>query len=253
MRKNSIFVLVRGLVRLRNQALGAELIRFNTDVMWWVMDRREHPRARLRLPARLRWAGPFGQKTELCETLNVSRGGILVPCQEFHAAGVSLWVTFPYDASLPDGQPEVLARVVRSKRAGEFAPGHALRNTNVCPQPAAALHFELAPHYVTANGNGHLPEPERRTSPRRRLALPIRVRPEGVPWFEEAMTVDVSAEGVLFLGSREYQTGQYLRVSFVDSTFAPWPAPGESRSVVARVDPVPGSSALSVGLRRVSS
>jgi hypothetical protein len=213
------------------------------------MDRREHYRARLRLPARLRWTGPLGQKTELCETLNVSRGGMLVPCQEFHATGVSLWVTFPYDASLPDGQPEVLARVVRSKRAGEFAPGHALRNTDVCPQPAAALRFEPVTH-AAANGNGHLPEPERRASLRRRLALPIHVRPEDVPWFEEAMTVDVSVEGVLFLGSREYQTGQYLRVSFGASAFAPWSSAGESRSIVVRADPVPGRSALSVGLRR---
>jgi hypothetical protein len=250
MRKISIFVLVRGLISLRNQAAGAELFCRNTDVMLWVMDRREHHRARLRLPARLRWTGPFGQKTELCETLNVSRGGMLVPCEEFHATGVSLWVTFPYDASLRDGQPEVLARVVRSKRAGEFAPGHAVRNADVCPQPAAALHFEVAPH-AAANGNGHLPHPERRASPRRGLALPIHVRPEDVPWFEEAMTVDVSAEGLLFLSSREYQPGEYLLVSFEASAFSPWPSAGESHCVVVRVEPVSGSSALAVSIRRV--
>src|SRR6202034_4588353 len=47
-------------------------------------------------------------------TVNVSRGGLLVPCQEAHAEGTSLWVTFPYDAAVPYGQPEILARVVRS-------------------------------------------------------------------------------------------------------------------------------------------
>jgi hypothetical protein len=219
--------------------------------MWWVMDRREHSRAKLRLPARLRWTGPFGQKTELCETLNVSRGGMLVPCQEFHAAGVSLWVTFPYDASVSDGQPEVPARVVRSTHAGEFAPGHAARNVDVRPQPAAALHFEVAPHAAT-NGNRHLAHPERRDSSRRRLALPIQVRPEDIPWFEEAMTVDVSWEGLLFLGSREYQTGQYVWVSFGASSFAPWSAGvGEFRCVVVHVEVVPRSSALGVGLRLV--
>ncbi len=174
---------------------------------------------------------------------------MLVPCAEFHATGVALWVTFPYDASLQDGQPEVLARVVRSKRAGEFAPGHALRNSDVCPQPAAALYFEVTPH-AASNGNGHLPEPERRTIPRRRLALPIRVRLEDVPWFEEAMTVDVSAGGMLFLGSREYQTGQYLLVSFGASAFVPWPAAGEFRCVVAHIEPVSRGSALAVGIRR---
>jgi hypothetical protein len=250
MRKISIFVLVRGLGGLRNEAAATELFRFNTVVLWWVMDRREHHRAKLRLPARLRWTGPFGQKTELCETLNISRSGMLVPCEEFHAAGVSLWVTFPYDASLPDGQPEVVARVVRSTRAGEFAPGYAVRNADVCPQPAAALHFEVAPH-AGANGNGHFAEHERRASPRRRLALPMHARLEDVPWFEEAMTVDVSAEGVLFLGSREYQAGQYLLVSFGASAFAPWPAAGEFRCVVVHVEFVSRSSALAVGIRRV--
>jgi hypothetical protein len=218
--------------------------------MWWVMDRREHHRAKLRLPARLRWTGPFGQKTELCETLNVSRSGMLVPCEEFHATGVSLWVTFPYDASVSDGQPEVLARVVRSTHAGEFAPGHAARNVDVCPQPAAALHFEVAAH-VHTNGNGRLAHPERRASLRRRLALPIHVRLEDIPWFEEAMTVDVSWEGLLFLGSREYRTDQYVWVSFGASAFAPWVGAGEFRCGVTRVEPVSQSSALAVGLHLV--
>src|SRR6476646_6083502 len=78
------------------------------------MDRREHHRVQLRIPARLRWTTPLGQKTEFCETLNVSRAGLLVPCKENHAAGTSLWITLPFDATLPFGKPEVLARVVRS-------------------------------------------------------------------------------------------------------------------------------------------
>ncbi len=59
------------------------------------MDRREHHRVQLRLPARLRWTTPFGQKTEVCTTVDVSRGGMLVPCREPHAEGMPLWVTFP--------------------------------------------------------------------------------------------------------------------------------------------------------------
>src|ERR1700688_3551754 len=64
-------------------------------LVWRFMDRRKHHRVQLRLPARLRWTTPFGQKTEVCETVNVSRGGLLVPCQEVHAEGMPLWVTFP--------------------------------------------------------------------------------------------------------------------------------------------------------------
>jgi hypothetical protein len=209
--------------------------------MWSVMDRREHHRVQLRLPARLRWTTPFGQKTEVCETLNVSRDGILVPCEEFHTAGVPLWVTFPYDASLPYGQPEVFAKVVRTANAGEAASQQG---------PAAALRFEIAQHRLS-NGNGHARVMERRASPRSRLALPIHVRPGNIPWFEEAMTVDISAEGLLFLSSREHEPGHSLRISFAPSVAVPWPAATEFGSVVVRVERVPLRPALVVAIRRV--
>src|SRR6267378_3651531 len=77
------------------------------------MDSREHRRVRMRLPVRLRWTTPFAQKIELAETIDVSRGGLLVSTKEPHTSGVPLWVTFPYDASLGDGQPEMLATIVR--------------------------------------------------------------------------------------------------------------------------------------------
>ena len=209
--------------------------------MWWFMDRREHHRVQLRLPTRLRWTTPFGQKTEVCETLNVSRQGILVPCEEPHAPGVSLWVTFPYDAALPYGQPETLAKVVRSANAGEAAAQHG---------PAAALRLEITPHR-SSNGNGHHREFERRASARRPLAWPIHVRPGNLPWFEEAMTADVSAEGMSFLTSREYESGLHLFVSFEPTALVPWPIGNEFCSVVVRVERVAQSAALTVGIRRL--
>ncbi len=241
------------------------------------MDRREHHRVQLRIPTRLRWTTPLGQQTEVCETVNVSRGGLLVPCKENHAAGISLWVTFPYDASMPFGQPEVLARVVRSSRSGhtvlledgrEAVPaGGEVSETkngshngeqngtsngakngagsgNPCCSAAAALRFEIAPH-ATTNGNSHR-EIERRTSPRRALAVPIRVRPESVPWFEETMTLDFSRESLRFLSNREYQPGEHLIVSFEEPATSPWPSAGEVRSLVVRIDGVPQTPALAV-------
>jgi hypothetical protein len=232
------------------------------------MDRREHYRVQLRIPARLRWTTPFGQKTEVCHTLNVSRGGVLVPCGETHAPGMPLWVTFPYDASLPSGQPEILARVVRSAsaehsvhsasggekarsvNADEPAWAHGLENPDDSCLPAAALRFEIAPRPVS-NGNGHRRELERRTSPRRRLALPIHVRPEHMPWFEETMTLDVSAEGLRFLSMREYEPGQHLIVSFEPSASSPWPNVAQFRSLVVRVDPLSQTAALAVTIYRL--
>src|ERR1700687_3829688 len=211
------------------------------------MDRREHHRAQLRLPVRIRWNTPFAQKTEVCRTLDISRGGLLVPCHEAHAPGVGLWVTFPYDTSLGDGQPEMLAKVVRVRPAhnGNGSPSIDL-DAN---EPAVALHFALSPRTL-ANGNGHAKEHERRDSPRRPLALPVRVRPEHIPWFEEAMTMDVSAHSLRFLSSREYQQGDRLLLSFEATASAPWPVASETSARVLRIESLPDSAALAVTIVR---
>ena len=211
------------------------------------MDRREHHRAQLNLPVRIRWNTPFGQKTEVCKTLDISRGGLLVPCQEAHAAGVPLWVTFPYDTSLGDGQPEMAAKVVR---AGRPRNGNGSNSTgDSSNERAVALHFASPPR-PESNGNGHAKGPERRESPRRPLAVPVRVRPEHIPWFEEAMTIDVSAHGLRFLSSREYQEGERLLVSFEPMASAPWPTASETAARVVRIEAVPQSAPLAVTIVR---
>src|SRR5258705_359600 len=137
------------------------------------MDRREHHRAQLRLPVRIRWNTPFGQKTEVCKALDISRGGLLVPCEEAHSPGVPLWV-----------------------------------------------------------------------------AIPVRVRPPHIPWFEEAMTIDISAQGLRFLSSREYQEGDSLLVSFEPATSAPWPTAAETPAWVLRIERIPQSVAQAVTISR---
>src|SRR5579859_7313298 len=162
------------------------------------MERREHHRAQLRLPVRIRWNTPFGQRIEICKTLDISRGGLLVPSGEPHAPGVPVWVTFPYDTALVDSQPEMLASVVR---AAPFANGNGSKPFHQqSGERAVALHFAL-PARPESNGHGHFQELERRRSPRRTLGVPVRVRPEHIPWFEEAMTLDLSANGVRFLSN----------------------------------------------------
>jgi hypothetical protein len=211
------------------------------------MDRREHHRAQLNLPVRIRWNTPFGQKTEVCKTLDISRGGLLVPCQEAHAAGVPLWVTFPYNTSLGDGQPEMAAKVVR---AGRPRNGNGSNSTgDSSNERAVALHFASPPR-PERNGNGHAKGPERRESPRRPLAVSVHVRPEHLPWFEEAMTIDVSAHGLRFLSSREYQEGERLLVSFEPMASAPWATASETAARVVRIEAVPESAALAVTIVR---
>src|SRR5260221_11546028 len=99
------------------------------------------------------------------------------------------------------------ARVVRVGRArngnGSNSSGEGSN------QRAVGLHFAL-PFRPESNGNGHAKELERRESPRRPLAVPVRVRPEHIPWFEEAMTIDVSAHGCVFLAGRNNKRGKRL-------------------------------------------
>jgi hypothetical protein len=239
------------------------------------MDSRQHRRVRLRLPARLRWTAPLGQRVETGETIDVSRSGLLVSTKVPHARGVPLWVTFPYDSSSSEGQPEVLAQVVRcqevpevvhSAKAGEkvqsaSAPGlrqfakldqlvRALGIREVPVTFAVAIHFDDK-SLAASNGNSHDHDPERRGSPRRALAVPVRIRPERMPWFEEAMTIDFSSKGLRFRSHREYQPGESLKIAFEESTLTPWSGSGEFRSRVVRVEPAPDGIALDVSVCRV--
>jgi len=224
---------------------------------------------------RLRWTTPFSQKIELGETIDVSRRGLLVSTKEPHTSGVPLWVTFPYDASLGDGQPEMSARIVRCGEPLEVVPSangrgkvqtksaaatdhsakfdqiaRALAISDASATFAVALQLEEHAH-SSANGNGHRREPERRGSPRHALAVPVRVRPEAIPWFEETMTIDFSARGMRFRSPREYEPGDHLRVAFEESASTPWHGAGEFRSQVVRVAPASGTFALDVSVCRV--
>jgi hypothetical protein len=206
-----------------------------------------------------RWTTPFGQKIELGETVDVSRSGLLVSTKELHTPGVPLWVTFPYDASLSDGQPEVLARVARrnevlevfrSTNAREIAQiesaseqersakldqlARALGISGAPATFAVAFHLKEQAH-ASSNGSAHRREPERRGSMRKALAIPVRVHPERIPWFEEAMTIDISAKGMRFRSHREFELGDHLKIAFEDSPSAPWHGAGEFRAKVMRI------------------
>jgi hypothetical protein len=239
------------------------------------MDSRQHRRVHMRLPVRLRWTAPFGQKIELGETIDVSRSGLLVSTKEFHTPGVTVWITFPYDASLSNGQPEILARVARcnevlevnrsanarEKVQTESASEHErsakvdqlARAVGISYAPATfAVAFQLKERaHASSNGSANRREPERRASARRALTVPVRVHPERIPWFEEAMTIDISEKGMRFRSHREYELRDHLKIVFQHGASAPWRGTGEFLSEVVRVASVPGSAALDVSVCRV--
>ena len=220
------------------------------------MDRRKYHRAHLRLPVRLRWNTPFGQQTELTNTLDVSRGGLCVTCENAHASGANIWVTFPYDAALGDGQPEVLARVIRSA-ASSNTNGNAQgrdKDGSAAHMGSNVIGLRLSAKPASRSNGNHIgPEVERRANPRRSAALQVRVRPEGVPWFEETMTADFSESGVRFLSNREYQVGDNLMLSFDSPVLPDWPSEAEIRVRVVRLEAIPQSAMLSVATSRMNA
>ncbi len=187
-----------------------------------VREERRHPRAPLRLPVRLRWPSPLGQITEVSETLDVSRSGLLFSRRDPCPARARLWVAFPFDPALLLAQPEMPARVARveSRPAG----GHLV-----------AVEFDAPLRHAAQADAASL---ERRTSARVPLALPVRVRPADSPWPEESMTINLSNQGVLFSTARIYAPGDSLRMSL---PYGRWASVGEVNARVVRLDRRPGA------------
>ena len=73
---------------------------------------------------------------------------------------------------------------------------------------------------------------DRRSSVRTRLALPMQVRQEGLPWAEETMTIDLSEDGALFGASRVYRVGNDVRARLEN---VPWPGRNSQEEISARV------------------
>jgi hypothetical protein len=201
------------------------------------MERRRHHRVPLALPIRLRWPGPFGQAAEVRQTLDVSRGGALVESHHPHAPGAALWVTFPFEPALPDSPFESPARVVR---VASDESGTRL-----------AIEFETARRLAAAAGKGPHQENEHRSAPRRILSIPVRVRLNGLLWHEEAMTLDMSTDGLSFLSTCLYEPGNRVYVSLMNRSWAsPWTAAREVPAVVTRVEPLVESHQVRVALCR---
>jgi len=157
---------------------------------------------------------------EIAETLDVSRTGLLFYRTEALAVAAKLWVAYPFSKESP-AQPETPGRVVRVKTtpgggqlvAIEFKP---LPRPSLVPKAASQRRMERTP-----------------------VALPVTIRTSGVPWGEEAMTLDVSDGGLRITTVRLYYVGEVVRVNLAAGRWAA--AQGELPARVVRVDAVPDS------------
>lgn len=180
------------------------------------VEMRKHPRAQLKLPARIRWQGPLGMRLETAQTVDVSREGMLFHRNESCERLARVWVAFPFDpAAGAASQPETPSRIVRVEP--DSGGGYWV-----------ALRFESTARTPKLPANQ-----ERRGSERIPFALPIFVRPAGTPWPEEFMTQDVSQHGARFETSHIYAAGDKVLAKI---PWGEWSKAGEIAGRVVRVE-----------------
>ena len=200
------------------------------------LELRKHPRAQLRLPARIRWRGPLGMRMESTHTLDVSRNGIRVQRNESCESGSRVWVVFPFDGASASGiPPETPARVVRV----ESGPSAGYQ---------VALQLEL-PSRTASRPTDR----ERRACSRISFALPIFVRALGFPWPEESMTQNISRTGARFESAHIYSAGDAVLAKI---PWGDWACAGEIPARIVRVENCaapPSSVALSNPLAGMSA
>jgi len=181
-------------------------------------ERRRRPRVLLELPVRIRWLGPFGLETEITQTRNTSRDGLLVSSANIRQVGSLLWATFPYDAAVAFTESETPSKVARCVE--EPAPGNAtaisFHHLDLISQSGA---------HLPNNPSNRTGRNDRRQYPRIALAFFVRIersarnsrsaRPELEPplWPEETMSVDASPAGILFCTLRVYEVGERLIIA----------------------------------------
>jgi len=111
------------------------------------------------------------------------------------------------------------------------------------------MHFEGTAHGQThANGSRAANKSQNGTG--NKISLPIRVRPQHVPWHEDTMTLEVSRDKLKFVTNREYAFGQRLLVSFDAGSEAPWSGDGEWETQVTGIEMEAGSESLCITVRK---
>ena len=181
---------------------------------------RRHPRAQLRMLARIRWRGPLGMRVETTHITDISKSGVRIPRAESCDPGSRVWITFPFDAGASAAQPETPAHVVRVEP--KLRGGYDV-----------ALQLEAPPRNVSGPR-----QMERRTCSRVTFAIPIFVRAIGSPWPEESMTHDISRAGARFESAHIFSAGDRVLATI---PWGEWEHAGEIPARVVRVEahPVP--------------
>jgi len=181
---------------------------------------------------------------------------------------------FPYDASLGDGQPEMLARIVRcvevlevvratyAREKVQSENAKAAERSAKLDQITRALGIVMLPQRLplpyssrsTPTGNGTACGSQRTRKARQPEARSRRAgsrAPGADSVVEEAMTIDFSAKSMRFRSHREYAVGERVEKSGSRIPLANrGPGNGEFSSKVVRVAPATDTFALDVSVCR---
>lgn len=210
-------------------------------------ERRRRPRVLLELPVRIRWLGPFGLETEITQTENVSRDGLLISSFNPRQPGSQLWATFPYDAAVAFTESETPGTVAWC--AAESANKNMIAISFHQNDPVWQKNLPKAGAPLEAS-KSH----DRRSQSRIPLAYLIRVsritptRQDQQALLdqpsqpEDTMTVNVSPVGMAFCTLRIYSPNERLTIT---TPAARNLSEGKRYARVVRVAPVHPDSPLS--------
>jgi hypothetical protein len=180
-------------------------------------ERRRRPRVLLQLPVRVRWLGPFGLETEVTQTENVSRDGLLISSFNPRQPGSQLWATFPYDAAVAFTESETPGTVAwcaaesanKNKIAISFHQSDPLwqRNLTADDPPAASRSHERRSQTRIPLAYLILVSRIAPTRQDPKPALDQSLQPE------ETMTVNASPAGMAFCTVRIYSPNERLTIA----------------------------------------
>jgi len=210
-------------------------------------ERRRRPRVLLQLPVRVRWLGPFGLETEVTQTENVSRDGLLISSFNSRQPGSQLWATFPYDADVAFTESETAGTVAwcaaesanKNMIAISFHQSDPLWQKNLTaaddPLPEFRSHDRRSQTHISL---AYLIRVSRiaptRQDPHAALDQPSQP--------EETMTVNVSPAGMVFCTVLIYSPNERLAIT---TPAARNLSEGKRYARVVRVAPVHPDSPLS--------
>jgi PilZ domain len=192
---------------------------------------RRHRRVPLVLMVRLRWVGALGLETEVSETRDTSRGGLLTTSRETRRTGAPVWITFPYRPEEKITAPEFPARVAHTHETshGEHLVGVAFDSSRGdCSKEPHAEDRRSGSFWRRAR-RVLLRSQQRRRSERIAMALPLAIRRKISPWPDETISVNVSNGGVVFTTLQMYEPGEEIKVELPENRWV------ENRARFAKV------------------